>query len=225
MLQHCYQFPPSEAEARPDGSLDDFFNVFPCLQIIFNVKPLSHPGSRPSFPECWHRVACIGASNKSITTKVVVVLFFTNSLRLIQELVHATEAIRAWLHPLTPYSPDKNPHPHYSFRGDLMKEDLVYLQHFNHKLAQREPKTSLKKARVDNNFIFLRGRGDVVSASSHDRHVTEVPSSHVVKMCRRSETGGSLGPTSECRRVPQPRWVEREGEREGGRKRGGRRPA
>jgi hypothetical protein len=35
--------------------------------------------------------------------------------------------------------------------------------------------------------------------------------------CRCSETGGSLGPTSECRRVPQPRWVEREGEREGGR--------
>jgi hypothetical protein len=36
---------------------------------------------------------------------------------------------------------------------------------------------------------------------------------------RRFETGGSLGPTSECRRVPQPRWVEREGEREGGRAR------
>jgi hypothetical protein len=35
--------------------------------------------------------------------------------------------------------------------------------------------------------------------------------------CRRSETGGSLWSTSECRRVPQPRWVEREGEREGGR--------
>jgi hypothetical protein len=31
-------------------------------------------------------------------------------------------------------------------------------------------------------------------------------------------------PTSECRRVPQPRWVEREAEREGG-KRDGRRPA
>jgi hypothetical protein len=43
--------------------------------------------------------------------------------------------------------------------------------------------------------------------------------------CRRSETGGSLGPTSECRRVPQPRWVEREGEREVGKERGGRRPA
>jgi hypothetical protein len=37
---------------------------------------------------------------------------------------------------------------------------------------------------------------------------------------RRSETGGSLGPTSECRRVPQPRWVECEGEREGGRSEG-----
>jgi hypothetical protein len=45
------------------------------------------------------------------------------------------------------------------------------------------------------------------------------------KYCRRFETGGSLGPTSECRRVPQPRWVERVGEREGGKERGGRRPA
>jgi hypothetical protein len=35
---------------------------------------------------------------------------------------------------------------------------------------------------------------------------------------------GVARPTSECRRVPQPRWVEREAEREGG-KRGGRRPA
>jgi hypothetical protein len=30
---------------------------------------------------------------------------------------------------------------------------------------------------------------------------------------------GVPGPASECRRVPQPRWVEREGEREGGRAR------
>jgi hypothetical protein len=34
--------------------------------------------------------------------------------------------------------------------------------------------------------------------------------------CRRFETGGVPKPTSECRRVPQPRWVEREAEREGG---------
>jgi hypothetical protein len=74
---------PSEAEARPDGSLNDFFNVFPCLQIIFNIKPLFHPGSRPSLPECWHWVSCIGASNKAITTEVVVILFFASGLRLI----------------------------------------------------------------------------------------------------------------------------------------------
>jgi hypothetical protein len=62
-----------------------------------------------------------------------------------------------------------------------MEEDLVYLQHFNHKLAQGKPKTNLKKASVDNNFILLGGRDDVISASSHDRHVAKVPSSHVVK--------------------------------------------
>jgi hypothetical protein len=42
-----------------------------------------------------------------------------------------------------------------------------------------------------------------------------------VRSCRRFETGGSLRPTSECR-VSQPRWVERVGEREGGK--GARRP-
>ena len=35
--------------------------------------------------------------------------------------------------------------------------------------------------------------------------------------CRRFETEGSLRSTSECR-VPQPRWVERVGKREGGEK-------
>jgi hypothetical protein len=63
-----------------------------------------------------------------------------------------------------------------------VKEDLVDLQHFNYKLAQREPKSSLEEASVNNNFVFLRGRGGVVSASSHDRHISKVPSSHVVKM-------------------------------------------
>ena len=63
-----------------------------------------------------------------------------------------------------------------------MKEDLVDLQHFNYKLAQRKPKSSLKKASVDNNFVFLRSRDVVVSASPHDRHVPKVPSSHVFKM-------------------------------------------
>jgi hypothetical protein len=60
-----------------------------------------------------------------------------------------------------------------------MKEDLIDLQYFNYKLAQRKPKSRLKKASIDNNFVFLRGRDVVVSASPHDRHVPKVPSSHV----------------------------------------------
>jgi hypothetical protein len=64
----------------------------------------------------------------------------------------------------------------------MMIEDLVDLQHFNYKLVQRKPKPSLKKASVDNNFIFLRSRDVVVSASPHDRHVPKVPSSHVLKI-------------------------------------------
>jgi hypothetical protein len=80
-------------------------------------------------------VACIGASNEFVSTEVVVVLFFASSLSLIQELVHTAKALRARLQPLTPYSLDKNPHPHYSFGGDLMKEDLVDFQHFNYKFA------------------------------------------------------------------------------------------
>jgi hypothetical protein len=40
----------------------------------------------------------------------------------------------------------------------MMKEDLVGFQHFNYKLTQREPKSSLEEAPVDHNFIFFRGR-------------------------------------------------------------------
>jgi hypothetical protein len=80
-----------------------------------------------------------------------------------------------------------------------MKEDLEYLQYFNHKFAQRKPKTSLQKASIDNNFVFLRSRDDVVSSNPHERHVTKV-SSHGVNMTlfnsRFSEDGmaWSLGP-------------------------------
>jgi hypothetical protein len=35
-------------------------------------------------------------------------------------------------------------------------------------------------------------------------------------MCRRFETGGVPGPTSECRRVPQPRWVDARPSAKGG---------
>jgi hypothetical protein len=63
-----------------------------------------------------------------------------------------------------------------------MEENLVDFQHFNYKLAQREPKFSLEEASVNYNFVFLMGRDVVVSSSPHNRHVPKVPSSHVFKM-------------------------------------------
>jgi hypothetical protein len=58
-----------------------------------------------------------------------------------------------------------------------VKEDLVGLQHFNYKLTQREPKSSLEEASVNHNFVLLRGRDVVVSASPHNRYIPKVPSS------------------------------------------------
>jgi hypothetical protein len=83
---------------------------------------------------------------------------------------------------LTFHCPDKNSHPYYGFMGDLMKEDLVGLQHLNYKFTQREPKPSFEEASENHNFVLLRGRDIVVSASSHDRHIPKIPSSHVFKM-------------------------------------------
>jgi hypothetical protein len=44
------------------------------------------------------------------------------------------------------------------------------------------------------------------------RHVTRI----AIWFLSAFRDRGVPEPTSECRRVPQPRWVEREGEREGG---------
>jgi hypothetical protein len=63
-----------------------------------------------------------------------------------------------------------------------MEEDLEDFQHFNYKLAQREPKPSFEEASVNYNFVFLRGRDVVVSTRPNNRHVPKVPSSHVLKM-------------------------------------------
>ena len=66
--------------------------------------------------------------------------------------------------------------------GKLMEEDLEDFQHFNYKLAQREPKPSLEEASENHNFVLLRGRDVVVSASPHNRHIPKIPSPHVFEM-------------------------------------------
>jgi hypothetical protein len=100
-------FRPSEAEARPDGALDNFLDILPFNQIIFNIKSFLHPGPGPSFPVCWHRVACIRAGNESVTTKVVVILFFDDGLCLIQKFMHTAKTLHARFQTLASYSPNK----------------------------------------------------------------------------------------------------------------------
>jgi hypothetical protein len=63
-----------------------------------------------------------------------------------------------------------------------MKKDLERLQYFNYKLTQREPKPSLEEASENHNFVLLRGRNIVVSASPHNRHIPKVPSPHVFEV-------------------------------------------
>jgi hypothetical protein len=63
-----------------------------------------------------------------------------------------------------------------------MKKDLVGLQHFNYKLTQRKPKPSLEEVSENHNFVLLRSRNVVVSASPHNRHIPKVPSPHVFEV-------------------------------------------
>ncbi len=82
--------------------------------------------------------------DKSITTEVVVILFFSCGLRFIHKFMHAAEAFCAWIYTLAPCRADEDSHPQYSFGGQLMKENLEGFYHFNYKPAQWEPKPSFK---------------------------------------------------------------------------------
>jgi hypothetical protein len=111
-----------------------------------------------------------------------VKLFLAHGLRLICKFMHTAETFRAWLHSLASHSLDKNSHSNNSFGGYLMKEDLINFQHFDHKPAQWKLKPSFEEASVNHNLVFLRGRDVVVSASSHNRHILKVSSSHALKV-------------------------------------------
>jgi hypothetical protein len=87
----------SEVEAGPDGSHNDFFNIFSCFQIIFHVKPFFHPDPGPPLLKRWHWVACARTSNETVAPKIVMILFLTPRLRLIRKLVHTAKTSYVWL--------------------------------------------------------------------------------------------------------------------------------
>jgi hypothetical protein len=173
---------PSEAEARPDGALDNPLYVFPFNQIILDIKPFLHPGPGPRFSKCCNWITYVGTRNEAITTEVVVILLFSSGLCLVQHFVHVAEALRARFQPLASHGPNKNAHSDYSFGSDLMKEDFKCLQNFNQKYAQWESKTCLHKASINNNFIFFGCRGGAVSPNAHNRHVTKISSLHGINL-------------------------------------------
>jgi hypothetical protein len=143
-------------------------------------------------------MACIGLSNESVITKVVVILLFTGSLRLVQKFMHAAKTPCTWFQFLASHSPNKQTHPDYSFRGKLMKKDLKHLQYFNQEPAQREPKPNFQKASVNNHLIYFRCRSSAISSNPRNSHVAEVSSSHSINMTlfgsRFSEDGMAWSP-------------------------------
>jgi hypothetical protein len=88
---------PPDAEARPDGALNNPLYVLPFNQIILNIKSFLHLGLGPPFLKCWNWVAYIRMRNEAITTNVVVILLLASSPRLVEQLVHVAEAFCAWL--------------------------------------------------------------------------------------------------------------------------------
>jgi hypothetical protein len=67
-------------------------------------------------------------------------------------------------------------------------------------------------------FIFECCRKITVSQNRFTEIVksSSSPKIHQQRSCRRFETGGIPKPTSECRRVPQPRWVDARPSAKGG---------
>jgi hypothetical protein len=121
-------------------------------------------------------------SNEAIATKIVMILFFTPGLHLIRKFVHAAKTFCTWLQTLTSHSPDKDPHSNNCFRSDLVEKNLICLQNFNNKSAQWEPKPSFEEASVDHDFVFFGSRNGSVCVSPHNRQISKIPSSHIIKM-------------------------------------------
>jgi hypothetical protein len=111
-----------------------------------------------------------------------MVLFFTPGFRFIAQFMHTAKAFYTWLQTLTSHNPDEDPHSDNSFGSDLVKKNPICLQNFNNKSAQRELKPSFEEASVDHNFVFFGSRNSSVCVSPHNRHISKVPSSHIIKM-------------------------------------------
>jgi hypothetical protein len=70
------------------------------------------------------------------------------------------------------------------------------------------------------NEIIKKNEKDTHDAREEARRAEEAAERESdIGICRRFETGGSLGRRVKCRRVPQPRWVGARRSAKGGRRR------
>jgi hypothetical protein len=136
---------PPNAEARPYTTLNNPLNILPFTQIIFHIEPFMHLGPRPSLPKCGNRVAHLRARHKAVTTKVVVILLLSGSLRLIRQLMDVAETFCIWFQSLAPHGPYKDHHLDDNFGSKLMKANFEGSKDFNQQFIQRKPKPAFMK--------------------------------------------------------------------------------
>jgi hypothetical protein len=122
-------------------------------------------------------------SNEAIATKIVMILFFTPGLRLIRKFVHAAKTFCTWLQTLAPHGPDEDPHSDNCFRSNSGEGKSDISLKLQPQICLRGTEPSFEEASVDHDFIFFRNRNSPVSVvSPHNRHISKVPSSHIIKM-------------------------------------------
>jgi hypothetical protein len=100
IIPKCNGWPPN-AEARPYRVLNNPFHILPLTQVILHIKPLLHPRAWPPFPKRGHRVTRLRSRHKAVTTKIVVILFFSGRLRLVRQFMniakHLASGSSPWL--------------------------------------------------------------------------------------------------------------------------------
>jgi hypothetical protein len=167
-------------------------------QIVLYIEPLLHSGSWPSLGKRWNWIAYFRTGYEAITTEIVVVLFFSNSLRLIRQFMQVAETFHIRLLSLAPHGPNINPYPDDGFRGKLMKVDFEGFQHFDQHTIQREPKPRFHKTSIDNYLVSFGQRDIIFSFSLNNRNVTKIPSPHGINLslfdCRLSENNMAWPP-------------------------------
>jgi hypothetical protein len=104
---------------------------------------------------------------RKIVTSKIFMKTVCPGLRLVVQLVHSTERLGIWAHPLASEGPDEDTKPNNGARGQLMKIYFEIFQHFPYHLVQRKPQSCSEEALENHYFIILRRWGGLFSGKSY----------------------------------------------------------